>query len=76
MKKIDLGQTSAVLANIGVSAGVVFLAIEVRQNNTELSAQSRFNYYQNRLDGQRLLMEVDGLATFRVENFDENSDAQ
>jgi hypothetical protein len=32
MKKIDVGQTIQVLANLGVLAGIVFLAIEVRQN--------------------------------------------
>jgi len=40
MKKIDLGQTIAILANVGVIAGIVFLAIEVRQN-TESIDQSR-----------------------------------
>jgi hypothetical protein len=28
MKKIDVGQTIGILANIGVVAGIVFLAIE------------------------------------------------
>jgi hypothetical protein len=32
MKKIDLGQTIQILANVGVIAGIVFLAIEVRTN--------------------------------------------
>lgn len=32
MKKIDLGQTVTILANIGVIAGIVFLAVELRQN--------------------------------------------
>ena len=32
MKKIDLGQTISILANIGVIAGIVFLAYELRQN--------------------------------------------
>jgi hypothetical protein len=32
MKKIDLGQTFGILANIGVIAGIVFLATEIRQN--------------------------------------------
>ena len=31
MKKIDLGQTIQILANVGVIAGIVFLAIELRQ---------------------------------------------
>lgn len=32
MKKIDLGQTITILANLGVIAGIVFLGIEIRQN--------------------------------------------
>ncbi len=33
MKKLDLGQSVGILANIGVIAGIVFLAVELRQNN-------------------------------------------
>jgi hypothetical protein len=36
MKKLDLGQTITILANIGVIAGILFLAIEVRQNSTQI----------------------------------------
>ena len=32
MKKIDLGQTIQILANVGVLAGILFLAFELRQN--------------------------------------------
>jgi len=40
MKKIDLGQSITILANIGVIAGIIFLAYELRQNTlaTELVA--------------------------------------
>ena len=41
MKKIDLGQTITILANVGVIAGIVFLAIELRQNNELLGQQAR-----------------------------------
>ena len=43
MKKIDLGQTITILANIGVIAGIVFLAVELRQNNELMVAEARFN---------------------------------
>ena len=33
MKKIDLGQMFSILANVGVIAGIVFLGIELQQNN-------------------------------------------
>ena len=41
MKKIDLGQTITILANIGVIAGIGFLALEVHQNNELMSAEAR-----------------------------------
>ena len=41
MKKIDLGQTVSILANLGVIAGIVFLGIELQQNNELLEAESR-----------------------------------
>ncbi len=33
MKKIDRGQTVSILTNLGVIAGIVFLGIEIQQNN-------------------------------------------
>jgi len=41
LKKIHLGQTVAILANIGVIAGIIFLGIELQQNNELLAAQAR-----------------------------------
>ena len=41
MKKIDLGQSINTLANLGVIAGIVFLAFELRQNQVVGRAQTR-----------------------------------
>jgi len=41
LKKIDIAQFVGVLANIGVIAGIVFLGIELRQNNDLLRAEAR-----------------------------------
>jgi hypothetical protein len=41
MKKIDLGQTVGILANFGVIAGIIFLAVELQQNNEMMRAQTR-----------------------------------
>jgi len=41
MKKMDLGQTITILANIGVIAGIAMLAVELRQNNEALGTQAR-----------------------------------
>ena len=42
MKKIDLGQTVAILANVGVIAGIVFLAVEIQQNTESLNEARNF----------------------------------
>ena len=41
MTKIDLGKAIAILANIGVIAGIVFLGVELRQNNDLSRAEAR-----------------------------------
>jgi hypothetical protein len=47
MRKIDLGQTITILANIGVIAGIVFLALELRQNTVAVQGAT----YQALSDG-------------------------
>jgi len=47
MKKIDLGQTISTLANIGVIAGIAFLAIEIQQNTAAVEGAT----YQALSDG-------------------------
>ncbi len=48
MKKLDLGQTITILANVGVIAGIVFLAFELQQNNALLEAQARSDQLNSR----------------------------
>ena len=56
MKKLDLGQTVTILANVGIIAGIVFLGIELQQNNALLGAQARATRAQVRMDGTDLLV--------------------
>ena len=49
----DLGQAISVLANIGVIAGIIFLAVEIHQNNDQLEAQARQNIYDMQAEIQR-----------------------
>ncbi len=49
MKKIGLGQTITIIANIGVIAGIAFLALELQQNNRLLTAEAEYNLMQNRM---------------------------
>jgi len=46
MKEIDLGHMIGVAANLGVIAGIVFLGVELRQNNELMAAGARFNRLQ------------------------------
>ena len=50
MKKIDLAQTIGILANLGVIAGIVFLVLELQQNNELLEAQARSARNQRVMD--------------------------
>jgi hypothetical protein len=62
LKKIDLGQTISILANIGVIAGIIFLAIELQQNNELLTAEAANIRLQNQLGPRYLILENPDLA--------------
>jgi hypothetical protein len=55
MKKIDLGQTIQIIANIGVIAGIGVLALELRQNNQLLGVEFR-TALRERLQGTTALV--------------------
>ena len=63
MKKIDLGQTLGLLANVGVIAGIVFLAIELHQNNELLEAEANLELARNRISANETLLANGELAT-------------
>ncbi len=54
MKKLDFGQAVTILANVGVIAGIIFLAIEIRQNNELMMADARFNRASNAMGAYEL----------------------
>ena len=47
MKKFDLAQVITILANVGVVIGLVFLTLEIRQNNAQMRAQGAYSIYQS-----------------------------
>jgi len=47
---INVGESISILANTGVIAGIIFLALELRQNNNHLAAQARYSLKQYRSD--------------------------
>ena len=55
MKRIDLGQTISILANLGVIAGIMFLAFELQQNNDLLASQARATLLTARVTQQELM---------------------
>lgn len=58
----DVGQIIQVAANVGVIAGIVFLAFEIRQNNDLLAAQAREALHASRRDINLLVASTPELA--------------
>ena len=66
MKKIDLGQTIQILANLGVIAGIVFLGIELQQNNALVGAEARSRRAQIRIEAIQWQMSNPALLLARL----------
>ena len=47
IKKIDFAQLITILANFGVVIGLVFLALEIRQNTAQMRTQGAYSIYQS-----------------------------
>lgn len=62
MKKIDVGQTITILANIGVIAGIVFLAYEMRQNTQVARQEAYSSFTQSITDVNTTIMSSERLA--------------
>ena len=68
MKKIDLGQTITILANVGVITGIVFLAVELNQNNALLESEARATRVQIRSDGWNRMAENPEIVALLVKD--------
>ncbi len=55
MKKIDLGQTISILANLGVIAGIIFLGLELRQVQDQMEAEISFNRFSEENSTRHLI---------------------
>lgn len=60
MKKLDFAQSLGIVANVGVIAGIVFLAVELRQNNELLVSQARMNSLLARASYQQYVATNEG----------------
>ena len=76
MKKIDVGQTVSMFANIGVIAGIIFLAVELRQNNELLRFEAGSVYFENRVWGANKSLDNPEFARmiFKARNGEELDD--
>ena len=70
MSKIDLGQTIGILGNIGVIAGIVFLGLELAQNNEYAATEIRATRYHIALEAFTILAENTELAATMLKDRD------
>ena len=57
MKKLELQQLISILANIGVIAGIVFLGLEIQQNNELMTSEVRATYASMEQTGWSFIIE-------------------
>ena len=57
MAKFDIGQGIQIIANVGVIAGIVFLGIELSQNNSLMEYQRRLSSLELRQTSADLLIQ-------------------
>jgi len=62
MKKLDIGQTISIFANIGVIAGIVFLGLELQQNNELMATAANAAKDERIEDLMEQIYSVPGLA--------------
>jgi hypothetical protein len=68
LKKLDFGQMAGLLANLGVIAGIIFLALELRQNNELMETASR-QTQNDRIHAYIMqVYEIPGLAEILVKH--------
>jgi hypothetical protein len=73
MKKFDFGQTLNTLANAGVVAGIIFLAVELNQNNELLELEARATLSENLQNGwDRISSDAQLAALFIKDRNDED----
>ena len=68
MKKVDIGKLIQVVANLGVIAGIIFLAVELQQNNQLLRAEAIGTVLETRLARQDLTLQGVDVAALLERN--------
>lgn len=70
MKKLDVAQTLQIVANAGVIAGIIFLAIEINQNNEQLRLQSYQSWAAANMELNMAALDPSMSAIFEKGNLD------
>lgn len=68
MKKRNLSETLHLLANLGVIAGIVFLGVELRQNNSLMEMEARAILTENLQDGWYQVSSDPGLVELFIKD--------
>jgi len=68
MKKLELIETISICANVGVILGIVFLALELHQNNELLESQANMQLLDNRLQSINQIISIDSLGEAILKN--------
>ena len=78
MKKVDVGQATAILANIGVIAGIFFLGFELRQTRYSLQDNTHLQSVALISENSHLLFDSDFADTYgaALEEWSNLSDVQ
>jgi len=71
VKNIDLGQTLNTFANVGVIAGIIFLAYELNQNNEFLELEAKATRVQINLDAWERLASDPALVALMMKDRNE-----
>ena len=72
MKKVDLGQTVTLLANIGVLVGIIIVAYEIRQSNRIATGTTAYELSRNFMGINELYLTNPDVLDLIVELNDEN----
>lgn len=73
VKKFDLGQTLNTLANVGVIAGIIFLAYELNQNNEFLELEAKATRVQITLGAWEQITGNPSLAALMIRDRNEEA---
>ena len=71
MQKRNLSDTLHLAANVGVIAGIVFLAVELRQNNELMEMEARATLTENLQDGWYQVSSDPGLVELFIKDRNE-----